>query len=167
MCIAYTSMCSVVICYTLRWRHNGRDGVSNHQPDDCLLNRLFGRRSKKTSRLRVTSLCAGNSPLTGEFPAQMASNLEIVSIWWRNHEINVECHQLTVLALNVDERTTSSLEVLNEYLLTLFGQLFDTWISSCKTTFSVIQCPWRNVNSFKQQGQAKHVYGRADNIRRR
>ena len=25
----------------LQWRHNGRDGVSNHQPHDCLLNRLF------------------------------------------------------------------------------------------------------------------------------
>ena len=29
----------------------------------------------------------GNSPGTGEFPAQMASNLENVSIWWRNHEV--------------------------------------------------------------------------------
>ena len=46
---------------TLRWRHNGHDSVSNHQPHDCLLNRLFRRRSKKTSKLRVTGLCAGNS----------------------------------------------------------------------------------------------------------
>ena len=61
----------------LRWRHNGRDGVSNRQPHDCLLNRLFMRRSKKTSKLRVTGLCAGNSPVTGDFPAQMASNAEI------------------------------------------------------------------------------------------
>ena len=53
----------------LRWRHNGRDSVSNHQPHGCLLNRLFRRRSKKTSKLRVTGLCAGNSPGTGEFPA--------------------------------------------------------------------------------------------------
>ena len=44
-----------------RWRHNGRDGVSNHQPHHCLLNSLFGR-SKKTSTFRVTGLCAGNSP---------------------------------------------------------------------------------------------------------
>ena len=29
----------------LRWRHNGLDSVSNHQPHDCLLNRLFRRRS--------------------------------------------------------------------------------------------------------------------------
>ena len=55
---------------TLQWRHNDRDDVSNHQPHDCLPNRLFKRRSKKISKLRVTGLCAGNSPLTGEFPAQ-------------------------------------------------------------------------------------------------
>ena len=47
---------------TLQWRHNGHDSVSNHQLQDCLLNRLFRRRSKKTSRLPVTSLCVGNSP---------------------------------------------------------------------------------------------------------
>ena len=47
---------------SLHWRHNDHDGVSNHQPHGCLLNRLFGRRSKKTSKLRVTGLCAGNSP---------------------------------------------------------------------------------------------------------
>ena len=45
-----------------KWRHNGRDSGSNHQPHDCLLKRLFRRRSKKTSKLRVTGLCAGNSP---------------------------------------------------------------------------------------------------------
>ena len=52
------------------------------------LNRLFRRRSKKTSKLRVTGLCAGNSPVAGEFPAQMANNAEIVSIWWRHHVRN-------------------------------------------------------------------------------
>ena len=71
--------------YTLHWRHNGSDSVSNHQLHDCFLNRLFRRRSKKTSKLHVTGLCAGNSPETGEFPAQMASNAENVSIWWRHH----------------------------------------------------------------------------------
>ena len=69
----------------LLWRHNGLDGVSNHQPCHCLLSRLFGCRSKKTSKLRVTGLCAGNSPGTGEFPAQMASNAENVSISWCHH----------------------------------------------------------------------------------
>ena len=41
---------------TLRWRHNGRDNVSNHQPHDCLLNRLFRHRSKKTSDESSASL---------------------------------------------------------------------------------------------------------------
>ena len=72
---------------SLRWRHNDHAGVSNHQPHGCLLNRLFRRKSKKTSKLRVTGLCVGNSPGTGEFPAQMASYAENVSIWWRHHDI--------------------------------------------------------------------------------
>ena len=71
---------------TLQWRHDGRDGVSNHKPHHCLLNRLFRRGSKITSKLRVTGLCVGNSPVTSEFPAQMASNAGNVSIWWRHHE---------------------------------------------------------------------------------
>ena len=78
--------CQKIIA-TLRWRHNGRDSVSNHQPHDYSLNRLCRRRSKKTSKLRVTGLCAGKSPGTGEFSAQMASNAQNVSIWWRHHEL--------------------------------------------------------------------------------
>ena len=65
----------------LQWRHNGSDGDPNHQPRHCLLNRLFWRRSNNTSKLRVTGLSVGNSPVTGEFPAHMASNAEDVSIW--------------------------------------------------------------------------------------
>ena len=53
----------VVITHrTLHWRHNDHDGVWNHQPHGCLLKCLFRRRSKKTSKLRVTGLCVGNSP---------------------------------------------------------------------------------------------------------
>ena len=39
------------------------------------------RRSKKASKLRVTGLCEGNSPMTGELPAQNFSNAEKVSSW--------------------------------------------------------------------------------------
>ena len=89
---------------TLRWplhlRHNGRDSVSNHQPHNCLLNRLFRRRSKKTSKLRVTGLCVGNSPGTGEFPAQMASYAENVSIWWR-HNVLSNLHVLAHLRVKL------------------------------------------------------------------
>ena len=58
---------------SLQWHRHGRNGVSNHQHHDCLFNRLFRRISKKTSKLRVTGLCVGNSPVTGEFPTQRAS----------------------------------------------------------------------------------------------
>ena len=73
------------VWFALQWRHNERDGVSNHQPHDCLLSCLFRRGSKKTSKICVTGLCAGNSPMTGEFPTQRTSNAENVSIWWRHH----------------------------------------------------------------------------------
>ena len=75
---------------TLQWRHNEHDGIWNHLPHDCLLNRLFKHRSKKTLKLGVTGLCEGNSPVAGEFPAQMASNTELVSIWWCHHEATHE-----------------------------------------------------------------------------
>ena len=61
----------------LQWRHNERDRVSNHRPHDCLLNSLFNAQFKKISKLRVTGLCAGNSPVTGEFPAQRVSKAEM------------------------------------------------------------------------------------------
>ena len=76
------------ILTSLQWWHNERDGVSNHRRFDCLLNHLFRRRSKKTSKLRVTGLCEGNSPVTGEFPAHWANNAENVSIWLRHHHFS-------------------------------------------------------------------------------
>ena len=82
--------CKLRMC-PLQWRHNEHDGVSNHQSYDCLLNRLFRRRSKKTSKLRLTGLCEGNSPVIREFPAQKASNAENVFVWWRIMHIPENC----------------------------------------------------------------------------
>ena len=65
--------------YSLQWRHNER--VSNHQPHDCLLNRLLS--ANQTKHQRSASLAL----VTGEFPAQRASNVENVSIWWRHHDV--------------------------------------------------------------------------------
>ena len=70
---------------TLQWRHNERDGVSNHRHLECLLNRLCRRRFKKTSKLRVTGLGEENPPVTSGFPSHKASNAENVSIWWRHY----------------------------------------------------------------------------------
>ena len=79
---------------TSQWRDNECDGVSNHQPHNCLLSRLLRHRSKKASKLRVTGLCEGNSPVAGEFPAQRASNAEkfpfddVTMKWIRVRPIN-------------------------------------------------------------------------------
>ena len=93
---------------SLLWRHNGHNSVSNHQPHDCLLKPLLRRTSKETSKLRFTGFCAGNSPRTGEFPAQVASNVENVSISWRHHD---GCHQ--------------SPEVVNK--ISIAGSLYTCW----------------------------------------
>ena len=58
LCNRFQTACAI----SLRWRHNVCDSVSNHQPYDYLMNRLFRHRSKKTSKLRITGLCAGKSP---------------------------------------------------------------------------------------------------------
>ena len=80
--------------FSLQWRHNERNGVSNHRRLDYLLNRFFKHRSNKTSKLRVTGLCEGNSPVTGEVPTQSASDAENVSIWWR-HQVKTMGEQMT------------------------------------------------------------------------
>ena len=69
----------------LQWRPNERNGVSNDRRIDCFINRLFRRISKKTSKLWVTGLCEGNSPVTAEIRAHRSSNAENVSTRWRNH----------------------------------------------------------------------------------
>ena len=75
----------MIIRNTLQWRHNERDGVSNHQPHHCLLSRLFKAQIQESIKApRHWPLC-GDSPVTGEFPAQRTSNVENVSIWWRHH----------------------------------------------------------------------------------
>ena len=63
----------------LQWRHNGRDGISNHQPPDCFLNCLFRCKSKKTSKLRVTGLydvCI----LTNNFQCMSLSKLLTITL---------------------------------------------------------------------------------------
>ena len=75
--------------YTLQWSHNEHDGVS---PSSWLFIQPFiqAQVKEKKLKLRVTGLCEGNSPVTGEFPAQRASNAENISIWWR-HDLLI-CH---------------------------------------------------------------------------
>ena len=46
---------------SLQWRHNERDGVSNHQLRDCLLNRLYKAQIKENIK------APRHWPLWGEF----------------------------------------------------------------------------------------------------
>ena len=56
-------------------------------PGSCWPSGADHRKSIKAPR--VTGLCEGNSPVTGEFPAQRASNAENVSIWWCHHDVSL------------------------------------------------------------------------------
>ena len=108
---------------TLPWRHNELAGVSNHQPRDCLLNRLIRRRSKKISKLRVTGLCAMNSPGTGVFPAQRASYAENDFIWWRHHGGTPKCQ-------NQRNKTPTAIMIL---IVILVSGSFDDRVNGIST----------------------------------
>ena len=94
-CIYFTSNSTVL---SLQWRHDEHDGISNHQPHDCLLNCLLRHRSKKTSKLHVTGLCDRwpvNSPHKGPVMQKMYLFDDVImyrenvkashyssSVWW-------------------------------------------------------------------------------------
>ena len=103
--------------HPLQWRHNDHDGVPNHQPHDCLLNRLFRRRSKKTSKLRVTGLCVGSSPRPVNSPhkgpvtrkmfpfddvimsVRTRPSSKVKSKWGANHVgYSIKCDQMLITA---------------------------------------------------------------------
>ena len=117
--------------WSLQWRYNGRNGISNHQPHDCLLNRWFRRRSKKTPKLRVTGLCAGNTP-------------ENVSNWWRHHVVDFHwtvlrygkrfCH-----LVNMDCKISKTIVLLKSHI-------------SCKIHSHVIWSGCLQVHRFWYEG---------------
>ena len=104
---------------------NERDGVSNHQSHDCLLNRLFKAQIKENIKApRHWPLC-GEFTIAGEFPAQMASNAENVSSWWLHHDIKIfQIHGLYSLSRMMSYR---------QILLNLIGKRcsFESTRSAC------------------------------------
>ena len=79
-------LCS--FAWLLTWRHNGHDGVSNHQPHDCLLNSFSGADQRKHQSSPSVAFVRGIHRGPANSIAQMASNVENVSIWWRHHGID-------------------------------------------------------------------------------
>ena len=95
------------VCYVsaLQWRHNGRDGVSNHQRLHCLLNCWFSRRLKKTKKHQTPRHWPlRGAQMAGEFPAQNASYAEIVSTWCRHHGLwlvlVIRCIRCTIFCVS-------------------------------------------------------------------
>ena len=109
----------MVVSTALPWRHNDHDGVSNHQPQGCLLNRLFRRRSKKTSKLRVTGLCAGKSPGPVKSPHKGPVTQKmfpfddvIMDIHsWSCYPGTLPCRQMYIACLKIRHRKIKSLRV--------------------------------------------------------
>ena len=145
---------------SLQWHHNGHDGVSNHQPHDCLLNRLFRCRSKKTSKLHIIGLCVGNSPVTGDFPVQMDSKVENVSIWsWWLHQMETFP---ALLAICVGNSPVPGEFPTQRPVTRKFDVYFDLRLNKrlCKQTWGwwleTLLCPlWRHSNvtsSWSQNG---------------
>ena len=133
--------------FLLQWRHNGREGVSNHRRIDRLLNSLFRRRSKKTSKLRVTGLREGNSPVTDDFPSQRASNAENISIWWRHYAVLV-CRlliqipgKLISLVCHIIPLSSLFIIALNRFIRAMKRVFYD-W-AYCLNYLWPIYCPIR------------------------
>ena len=128
---------------SLQWRHNDHDGVSNHQPHGCLLSRLFRRRSKKTSKLRVTGLCAGNSPGPVNSPHKRPVTRKMfpfddVIMLYALLEENTTRKSLSLYLGFTFEISSSRLLSWYLFLLLSFSLLSSTWIAIviCDANFS-------------------------------
>ena len=65
---------------------------------------VYSGADQRKQKVCIIGLCVGNSPVYGEFPAQMASNVGNVSIWWCHHDLprnklRVEwnCHKISIM----------------------------------------------------------------------
>ena len=98
----------------------------------------------KTSKLRVTGLCEGNSPVIGEFPAQRASNAENVCIWWPHHVIPTT-HVWPQAAIHIDGY--SSCIIISHCLRLGHNTLLIAW-ALCLIMFSLGMA--KRVHTFMQ-----------------
>ena len=96
--------------YSLQWRHNERHFVSDHQLHDSLLNRFFQTQiNENIKALRHWPLC-GKFTGTGEFPAQITSNAENISIWWRHHVFG-SSNRLSPVRRNITRTRADALSI--------------------------------------------------------
>ena len=151
---------------TLQWRHNGHDDISNHRHLDCVCNRLFRHRLKKTSKLHVTGLCNGNSLMTSEYPAQRVSNAENVSIWW--HHVLGKPQQLSCSDMS---KIVTWVKIGAKRIFTRFKlwahYLFVKWVLASYSYVNRVYCIGNIyifcynsiINNFWQFSLSQHVTG--------
>ena len=111
--------------------------MSNHQPRHIVYSAVHSGADQRNI-LRVTGHCAGNSPGIGEFPAQMASNGENVSIWWR--------HRANIMHRNQKEVTWSRGLICNVLVNVTALQVVITTTLSAANDYQVV-----NVTTFLLQ----------------
>ena len=80
-----TKLSNQVVGQVFLWRHNERDGVSNHRLLDRLLKRFFRRRSNKASKFRVSGFVRGgghrwpvDSPHKGPVTRKMFQFVDVI-----------------------------------------------------------------------------------------
>ena len=127
-------------CASLQWRHIGRNGVSNHQPRDCLLNRLFRCGSQKTPKLRVTGLGARNSP--GNFPHKWPAT-------WKIFPFD------DVIMLRIRENTCQWYVLSNEQVPEVTGHYAGVDVNNRSVSYhkEFISCPGKH----KHRGEAMYI----------
>ena len=94
----------------------------------------------------LLAFCAGNSPETGEFPAQNASDLANVSIWWRHNAKSPA--SLLSTQLFVQEQIKENIKAPHH--LPLWGISFIAYMQGHKTCFVVtynLRQQWRKTCS--------------------
>ena len=128
----------VYLLCTLQWRHNGRDGVSNHRHIDCLLNRLFGRRSKKTSSSELLAFVRGihrwpgNSPHKGPATRKMLPFDDVIIILLDILRILVGCFGCSSFIYRKYPQALITKENTRKTCYTLY---FNTIVVCCSGSF--------------------------------
>ena len=100
--------------------------------------------AKKTSKLHVTGLCEGNSPVTGEFPVLRACNAENVSIWWRHHDIPETNHWRTTTK---HKKARTSCKIRGVYFVWVF--FVNLREAACRILIRINVCDWIKLKSIR------------------
>ena len=130
----------------LQWRHNERDGVSNHRRLDCLLNRLFGRRSNKTPKLCVIGLCEGNSPVTNEYPAHKGP---VTRKMFQADDVIMQCSSILAHPSGLCKGFCHQAHYRSGCIVLLVGVISEEFIF--RTTHHFIYTEWNNLSKILMQ----------------